>query len=191
VAKGEYIGFVDADDFIEWRKNFSLPANRKTVKAKVSNSTLNHTVGVLSCFFNWCIKKNYYNQMNPFLMQRRRENNYREIMLTMDEINSLLAEAKVIGETFYQTVLILMITGMRRGELFSLTWTEVNFEDHFIMLSKDKTKTKKRRHIPMSSTLEAVLESLPKDGERVMGGYTTHILEKQWKKLILRISSTV
>ncbi len=182
---------ADADAFIMWRKKFVIAKyeNTKTT-GQLANSTVNRNIAVLSYFFNWCIKKGYYNKLNPFSMQKLRENNYREVMLSPAQIEELFTVAKSIDDTFFKVVSILLLTGMRRGELFSLEWTEVNFETRFIMLSQYKTKSKKRRVVPISPVLKSILMSLRKDlsSQLVVGSYTVNILTNHWDRLLSQIS---
>ncbi|UUJ39478.1 site-specific integrase [Pseudomonas extremaustralis] len=48
-------------------------------------------------------------------------------------------------------VLVSLNTGMRRGELFSLTWPMVNFQSKTITVGGDTAKTSETRHIPMNA----------------------------------------
>lgn len=48
-------------------------------------------------------------------------------------------------------VLVSLNTGMRRGELFSLTWPMVNFHNKTITVGGDTAKTSETRHIPMNA----------------------------------------
>ncbi|NNA77015.1 tyrosine-type recombinase/integrase [Pseudomonas lactis] len=48
-------------------------------------------------------------------------------------------------------VLVSLNTGMRRGELFSLTWPMVNFQTKTITVGGDTAKTSETRHIPMNA----------------------------------------
>lgn len=50
-------------------------------------------------------------------------------------------------------------TGMRRGEILSLQWSQVRFSPRAeIFLPATKTKTKRDRRVPMSSVLRGILE---------------------------------
>lgn len=51
-------------------------------------------------------------------------------------------------------------TGMRRGEIVSLTWPQVNLKDNVITLDSQDTKTNKRRLIPISQCLLVMLLEL-------------------------------
>ncbi|VVN98704.1 Tyrosine recombinase XerC [Pseudomonas fluorescens] len=59
-------------------------------------------------------------------------------------------------------VLVSLNTGMRRGELFDLKWTAVNFDTKTITVSGATTKTSDTRHIPMNKETFGVLEDWKK-----------------------------
>ena len=56
-------------------------------------------------------------------------------------------------------VTIALHTGMRRGEIFSLKWEQVDLEHGFILL--DISKNGERREIPINTTLEYLFKDLP------------------------------
>ena len=56
-------------------------------------------------------------------------------------------------------------TGMRRGELMGLTWANVDLSNRKAYLHQ--TKNGEPRQVPLTRKAMAVLESLPKDSERV------------------------
>ncbi|MBW1248367.1 site-specific integrase [Pseudomonas tolaasii] len=59
-------------------------------------------------------------------------------------------------------VLVSLNSGMRRGELFDLKWSSVNFITKTITVAGDTTKTSETRHIPMNKEVVAVLEEWKK-----------------------------
>jgi integrase len=56
-------------------------------------------------------------------------------------------------------------TGMRRGEILNLKWENVDLENRMILL--ERTKSNRRRMIPLSGVLCSVLKRLPRRGEYV------------------------
>ncbi|WP_236191341.1 site-specific integrase [Pseudomonas pharyngis] len=62
-------------------------------------------------------------------------------------------------------VLVSLNTGMRRGELFDLKWSAVNFQTKTITAAGATTKTSDTRHIPMNKETVHVLE----DWKKVVG----------------------
>jgi len=59
-------------------------------------------------------------------------------------------------------VLVSLNTGMRRGELFDLKWSAVNFQTKTITAAGATTKTSDTRHIPMNKETVGVLEEWKK-----------------------------
>lgn len=60
-------------------------------------------------------------------------------------------------------VLLAMNTGLRKGELLSLTWSRVNLVNDFITVSADTAKSGKSRHIPLNKEAKSVLVNWQKD----------------------------
>lgn len=53
-------------------------------------------------------------------------------------------------------------TGMRSGELFSLTWDDVNLDSGVLTIRRSNSKTGKGRKIGITPRVKAELEALPK-----------------------------
>jgi integrase len=83
------------------------------------------------------------------------ENNRRLRYLSQEEcqklINSCDAHLKPI-------VITALNTGMRKGEILSLKWDNVDLKHGFILL--DKTKNGERREIPINKTLETTIRGV-------------------------------
>jgi integrase len=77
--------------------------------------------------------------------------------LDNDQLKALI---KAMNDAENQTVANLMrmalYTGMRRGELFKLKWTDVDFENGFILI--DAPKGGRSQTIPLSDAARGVLE---------------------------------
>jgi integrase len=65
-------------------------------------------------------------------------------------------------------MLIALYTGMRRGEIFKLKWTDLNFDKGFILIRGPKGG--RDETIPMNEKARAVLETAPRMGEHVFPG---------------------
>jgi integrase len=59
-------------------------------------------------------------------------------------------------------VLVSLNTGMRRGELFDLKWSAVNFQTKTITVAGATTKTSETRHIPMNKETDGTLKDWKK-----------------------------
>ena len=56
-------------------------------------------------------------------------------------------------------VLLSLNTGMRRGELFDLKWSHVNFDRQIVTVSAETAKSRKTRHIPLNAEAYETLKS--------------------------------
>ena len=65
-------------------------------------------------------------------------------------------------------MLMALYTGMRRGEIFKLKWTDINFDKGFILIRGPKGG--RDETIPMNEKARWVLESTPRLGEHVFPG---------------------
>lgn len=89
-------------------------------------------------------------------------------------------------------VLVSLNTGMRRGELFDLKWSSVNFVSKTITVIGDTTKTNETRHIPMNKEVVAVLEEWKKQSKAALyvfpnqDGSRFEDVKSAWLKLLKR-----
>ena len=64
-------------------------------------------------------------------------------------------------------VLLAMNTGVRRGEIFDLTWEHVNFHTRNLTVEGVKAKSNRTRHIPLNDEALVVLRDWKAQGEGV------------------------
>jgi len=84
---------------------------------------------------------------------------------TKKEINELIAGCSRKVATFLQ---LLKETGARSGEAWRIKWTDIDLE-HGIVIFNLPEKGGKPRQFKVSQKLVAMLNSLPKASQRVMG----------------------
>lgn len=95
----------------------------------------------------------------------------RQRILTREEEDRLLANC---AEHLRPIVICAIDTGMRRGEIFSLRWRDVDFERGTILVRAFNTKAMRERGVPMPFRLKAVMLALAEqtkrsDASRVFG----------------------
>jgi len=83
-------------------------------------------------------------------------------------------------------VLTAMNTGMRRGELLSMTWADINWEAKMLTIQAENAKSGRQRHIPLNTEALEVLQRWARQvGERRAGKvFDVSDIKKGWGKLI-------
>ena len=119
-----------------------------------SPATVNRELTILSRVLALAVDAGHISE-NPCRRVRRfKEDNARVRFLNDDEETRLM---KQIGgrELLRSVVIFALNTGLRRGEIFGLRWTEVDWSRNFIHVIN--TKTGKSRIIPLNDATRAVL----------------------------------
>lgn len=82
-------------------------------------------------------------------------------------------------------VLLAMNTGMRRGELLSLMWADVDFEAKMITIRAENAKSGRQRHIPLNVEALGVLQLWAGDGHSRAGRvFAVGDIKKGWANLL-------
>ncbi len=77
-----------------------------------------------------------------------------------EEVRLLEAARESRVEALTLTIVLAIETGMRRGEIASLTWQQIDLQQHVIRL--EVTKNGDRRVVPLTEAAEAALRALPR-----------------------------
>ena len=140
---------------------FKLHERQRGVKATTINIWLRH----LRAVFNYALQTGEIQNKLQIKMFKILERPVREI--PKSTITRLLNAA---DEDFRSLLVVAFNTGMRRGELFSLRCSDINFETGIITLSPYQTKSKRVRHIPVPDVALEVLRkrcALKRKNQRV------------------------
>jgi integrase len=160
---------------------------RKRLSPTVAKRTVNYELQVLQTFFRWAVT---HNQLltNPASVVERLRIPKRVLpkFLTVDELKKLLGACTDRERRLFMTILL---TGMRRGEIVHLTWSDISFELGVIFIQEKpdlnwKPKTDERI-IPMSALLRDILlkQYDERHSDRFVfpnrtGNPDTHLLDK-------------
>lgn len=90
----------------------------------------------------------------------KKGSNKRDRVLSVEEYNSLVSNLPYHAKNI---IITAFYTGMRRGEVMSLTWDRIDFRMRLIRLEREVTKDNERRYIPISDTLLTILKEIPRD----------------------------
>ena len=139
---------------------------RVNLSKKLKPQTVKHVLGLLKRIIRFGAKRQLCHELS-FPVDSVKVDNCTTEDLTPGQLKSLL---KAIAEsTDIEAANIMrmaLFTGMRRGELFKLQWTDIDFERGFIDIRHDP-KGGKSQKIPLNEQARAVLESHPKTADHV------------------------
>lgn len=130
------------------------------------SENINHTsviCGILSHVFQHALRLNVipYDPMKKII--KPKQHTYRvdeKIELyTKDELIQLLEYAKTLDTMGYLSIHLLAYTGMRKGELMALRWSDIDFNEKSISIKKTVVKTPKGYSVNPTKT---------KDGTRII-----------------------
>jgi integrase/recombinase XerD len=157
----------------------------RPLKEKVSPRTVHYEIEALRTFFRFAVKRNYLLQspmgnVEGLHLPKRSLPKF----MTAEELSLFFAACNAEERRIFT---ILFLSGMRRGELEHLEWSDVRFDLGLLMIQEkaDWRPKTDERVIPLSDALrEALLEARrERRSEQWVvstrsGGRETHLLEK-------------
>lgn len=117
-------------------------------------ATVNRYLALLRHMMNWAVGREYVNR-TPFrrgsqaLISFEREDNRRIRRVSADEEQRLLAAANPVA---HMMIIAALDTGMRRGELLTLRFGDVDFDQQVLHLRAENAKSKRGRIVPIGTT---------------------------------------
>ena len=137
---------------------------RKVLEGKAAQ-TIKHVLTLLMRVANCGVKKQLCQGLS-FQIDKPHIDNQVTETLTPDELSRLINALNDSDDIHVSHLMLMALyTGMRKGELLKLKWSDVDFERGFIFIRSPKGK--KSVHIPMNESVMAILEDHPRIGEHV------------------------
>lgn len=148
------------------------PLSIDRLRVKMSKTrkpaTVHNTIELLRRIINYGVNRNLCPAL-PFKLELPKLNNHKTEDLTPDQLQALLdAIEKDAHPVAGPMMLCALYTGMRRGEMFKLEWSDLDFERGFIRLRDPKGG--KDQSIPMNTQARKLFESMPKVCQFVFAG---------------------
>jgi len=133
-------------------------------RKKLSAQTVHHVLNLLTWIINYGTK-NALCEGLKFKISKPSVNNIVTEDLTQDQLQVLLkAIDKSTNIQVANMMRLILHSGMRRGELFRLNWSDLDFERGFIKLRDPKGGPDQT--IPMSDGAREILNSHPRTGSK-------------------------
>jgi integrase len=86
----------------------------------------------------------------------------RDRILTDEELKSFWRATEERGFPFGPAFQIMALTGQRRGEVTSMRWSQLNFDEAFWTIPANIAKNGRAHEVPLSTTVLEVIQRLPR-----------------------------
>ena len=145
-------------------RTFEINKLRDDLEAqKKQSQTIKHIIGLLQRIINYGVKNALCSPIDSSLLHFEfpKIDNQKTEVLSEQQLNKLLQvlhnEPNRSAASF---MLLALSTGMRRGALMALKWSDIDFESGFIKLRGDVAKKRKTERIPMSPSTRDILKTI-------------------------------
>jgi len=132
-------------------------------KTKITESTINREIALLKTMFNKAVEWGRIDKNPLAKVKKFKENHQKDMRILTDEEAIRLIDS---ASSRLKSVLILALnTGMRKGEILSLKWENIDFRKGKIFI--EDSKNGKSREVYMNTFIFETLKELPKNSEYV------------------------
>jgi len=153
-------------------------------KGEVKPSSVNRELATLKGMLNKAVEWGKLKESHTRKIKLLKGVEKRLRYLMPDEVQILISNCT---DRLRPIVVVAVHTGMRKGEILSLRWDQVDFEKGIITLVD--TKNDQRRYVPMDETVKSTLRDMSRNGEYVFPGIRkqgSHLLwvDKMFRKAL-------
>ena len=122
-----------------------------------------HALVVGGTFFRWCVRRKYmkHNPLEGIDVPKPRK---RKRVLSDDELVRIFRAADVFPEPFRSIVLLLILTGQRRGEIAGLHKLWFSHNEQALKFPAEFTKNKREHILPLGPMALSILGSVSPEG---------------------------
>jgi integrase len=131
---------------------------RNMIKAGKSPRSINYALALIRQVYNSAKQNRIYSGDSPLVgVNKLQFDNKRYRFLTHAEADNLLDILKKKNKDIYEMAMLSLHCGLRAGEIFSLIWGDVNFDEKTIFIRDPKNK--KNRFAFMTQDVNDILAS--------------------------------
>lgn len=151
------------------RKKGAPPRGQRAI------ASVNRELALLRRMLNYAVEENWLTR-SPFKkgLISPADEHKRERILTREEEIRLLAQCTERRAHLWPVIVCALDTGMRKGEILKLQWSDIDFDSSVITVRAFNTKTMRERRVAMTERLKTALGALfeassKDDNERCFG----------------------
>jgi integrase len=116
--------------------------------------------------FNWAVQRGGYLAQSPCALLSAKnligKQVARDRVLSDREIRALVRAVQNLGHPYYEIIVLLLLTGLRRNEVAHGRWEELDLAGKSWEISSERMKSGRPHALPMSRGMIKILESLPR-----------------------------
>ena len=129
----------------------------------------NRIKNIISRFYNWCYEEGFYTGLNPTIRIKNFPAKFRNRYLNYDEVRRFIKaclDYKQINPLPSYSLILLLITGKRKGEIMNLRWRNLDLTFNTMYLPDSKVGPKSYRFSDRAKALFLEIKNLlPKDSK--------------------------
>ncbi len=142
----------------------SIQQMHSDLRSELSASSCDHHLGLMSRCLKLASDWKLIVENPSQGLKKYNEDNRRDRLLTDDELQRLMT---VLDTDHARTPCLvikwLLYTACRKGEALHLRWADINREQSTWLIAAERSKSKKRRVVPLNAGALAILDELAKD----------------------------
>jgi integrase len=157
----------------------------RNAQKRLTAATVNRDLSVLRRVLYWGVEEGYL-ASNPLgRLHMERERRTKRPVMSLREEQLLFAASP---EHLQRIILCALHTGMRRGEILSQRWEDIDFDNRILHVSHSKTPEGEAREIPFTSRLYTMLLAHRRNRGPVFtyGGDAIKIIKTTWASSLRR-----
>lgn len=146
----------------------------------IKDATVNRDLSVLRHILYWAVDEQLLTANPLARLKMARERRTRRQVLSVAEEQLLLEAAK---DHLRAMIITALDTGMRRGEITSQRWEDIDFSRRLLYVTRSKTPEGEAREIPLTERLlELLLQNRKAEGVIIgFRGQPVRIVKRTWK----------
>jgi integrase len=137
-----------------------------------------HALVAAKVFFRWLQRRGHIQNDPCSALQAPTRLVARERVLSDKELGEVLAKAILEPFPFGPIVMLLILTGQRRGEIASLQWTYIDTKARSITLPAAVTKNRRQHTFPFGDAVAEILETVPRQSDFLFPASRDHVRGK-------------
>jgi integrase len=148
-------------------------------------ATVNRDLSVLRRILYWSVEEGFLSSNPVGRLHMERERRTKRPVMSLREEHLLLAASP---EHLQRIITCALHTGMRRGEILSQRWEDIDFDNRILHVTHSKTPEGEAREIPLTNRLYAMLLAHRKKSGAIFtyGGDPIKIIKTTWASSLRR-----